>query len=318
MERLLITGASGFVGGAVLPRAVARGYQVVAYVLPGERLSTEQDLERVEVVYGDVGDLRALKRAMRGVELCLHIAGNTSFYECDRGALVAVNVDGVHNVLRAAREEGVRRLVHTSSVAAVGYDPSGHPVDEKQRYNWPVGMPYMETKRDGERAALAASTDLEVVVLNPATVLGPGGGSPADRQLMAAISAGAGIIAPPGGMTICDIDDVAEAHMAALERGRSGQRYILGGPHLTHRELFSGLAEIFNSAKPALDLPPWLLAAAGRVLWRLERDLGWRTTIPGSALRVGAWKLYYASDKAERELGYRSRSAETIIRRTAV
>ena len=316
MPRLLITGAPGLLGAEIVRQAVAAGHEVVAFARVGEPLERLASLD-VAVVTGDVTDATTLPPAFAGVDRCIHVAGDTSFYWADRERLHAVNVGGVAKVVAAARAAGVRRLVHTSSVAAVGYDPAGRPVDESACWNWPAGLAYMETKRDGERIALAASRDgFEVVALNPATIYGPAPRHRDDQNLMRQIQSGRMVVAPPGGMTLCDIEDVATAHLAALELGRPGERYILGGPHVTHAAFFTALARAFGVRPPLWTPPAGAFRSAGRVLLQLERA-GYRLAIPASPLQIAPLHLYHRCDRAVAELGYRTRSLGEIVARTA-
>ena len=253
---------------------------------------------------------------MRGVSSCIHTAGDTSFYRFDRPRLEAVNVEGTRHVVTAAREAGVKRLVHTSSVAAIGLEPAGTPADEGARFIWPEGLPYMETKRAGEHLALAAADSrFQVLVLNPATILGSGPHNPSKSGLVAALRAGRVFALPRGGTTICDVEDVATAHVAALVRGRSGERYILGGPDVTFRELIPALARALDTTAPRRLAPRWLLPALGRAL-ALPEAWGINIGTPAGALRLSELRLYYSSAKATAELGYHSRRMDEIVERT--
>ena len=292
------------------------GHRINALVLSGTSAERIRN-DRVRVVEGDVTVPESLTPVMEGAEYCIHTAGNTSFYLMDREQQTAVNVQGVRNVVSAARRAGVRRLVHTSSVAAIGYRPDGEIADERAEWNWPSGLTYMETKRDGERIALgAAGEGFEVVSLNPATILGSGELNPSDAQLVVALKAGAMPAMPTGGMTVCDVEDVAAAHLSALERGRSGERYILGGPHVTHAELIRSLARAFGVSAPRFTWPAWFLPAAARALSGLERA-GIRAPVPAGPVLLSNMHLYHSSDRAIRELGYRTRTLDEIVERTA-
>lgn len=315
MARVLVTGANGFVGAEIVRQLVAAGHEAVALVLPGTSRSRLGRLE-VEFREGDVRQQSSVEHAMRDVSCCIHLAGDTSFYRFDRPRLEAVNVEGTRHVVTAARAAGVKRLVHTSSVAAIGFEPSGAPADEDTRFNWPAGLPYMETKQAGERLALAAADDdFQVVSLNPATILGSGPHNPSKSGLVGALRAGRIFVLPRGGTTICDLEDVARAHVAALGRGRSGERFILGGPDVAFRELIPALAGALGTSAPRRLAPRRLLPALGQALalpeaWGL--DLG----TPAGALRLSELDLYYSSAKATAELGYRSRPMAEIVERT--
>ena len=316
MEHVLITGANGALGSAVVRCAQAAGLGVRAFVLEGSALGPLEDID-VEVLWGDVRDVASLEAAFSDVELCIHTAGDTSFYRGDRSRLRAVNAGGTKNVVSVASRRGVRRLVYTSSVGAVGHDPSGREVDEDESWNWPPGLAYMETKRDGEAAALSAANDaFEVVALCPCTIFGPGPLNPGDEEIVEALRTRRLFFAPPGGTTLCDVVDVAEAHVAALERGRSGQRYILGGPSVSYAKLFRALARALGVSPPRFTLPLPIARASAVGLARLE-DLGLRPPVPAAAVLLSSMHLYYSSERAVTTLGYRVRTLEDIARRTA-
>lgn len=313
---MLITGANGALGSAVVRRALAKGYEVTAFVLKGTAHDSLEGLA-VDVIEGDVCDAASVAVAFDGVELCIHTAGDTSFYRSDGARLRSVNVGGVSNVVDAAQVAGVRRLVHTSSVGAIGYDPKGRIVDETERWNWPRGLHYMETKRDGEKIALAAARDgFEVVALNPCTIFGPGKLNPGDEEIVEAVKTGRLPVVPSGGTTICDVEDVADAHVSALELGRSGSRYILGGPKVTYRELFEAFARALSVPFRRPTMPARVARAIAMVLGRLEAT-GIRPPVPAAALLFSSMALYYSSDRAVDELGYRLRSLDDISERTA-
>jgi dihydroflavonol-4-reductase len=313
--RLFITGATGFIGAEIVRQAVAAGHTVTAL---RRKTSSTRRLDGVPVtwVIGDVTDAETVREGMRGADACIHAAGDTSYYLRDRKRLEAINVGGVRNVLRAAKDTGVRSIVHTSSVAAIGYDPKGGIATEDTPFNWPAALPYMRTKRDGEQLMReAAGEGMRIVILNPVTVLGPGGMNYTEEQMVKDIRDGKLGAAPPGGMTVCWVDDVAAAHLAALERGRSGERYILGGPSVTHRELFAALARALGVPEPRSTLPGWLCRVAGGALLGLEA-IGLRFATSATVPRLARLSLFHGSDKAIAELGYRTRSLDEIVRGT--
>ena len=311
-----MTGATGFLGAEIARQAVGAGHDVVVLHRSTSSLARIASIP-VERAVGDVTDRASLDRAMRGVEVCIHAAGDTSYYLRDRKRSRAVNVDGVKNIVDAARAAGVRRIVHTSSVAAIGYDRGGAVVDETAEWNWPSGLPYMETKRDGERIALgAARPELEVLALNPATIFGAGGLNASEEQLVHDVRGRKLPAIPPGGMTICDVSDVATAHLAAMTRGRSGERYILGGHHVTHAAFVRELAMAFDVPVPRWTVPGWALAAAGALVLLMERA-GLSVGTAAAVVRLARYGIYHASNKAIAELGFEPRPLAETIARTA-
>jgi len=314
MAKILITGSSGFLGSEVIRQAVAQGHEVTALKRATSNVGALEGL-RIRWAVGDVTDAASLVDALKGQEYCIHTAGDTSYLLKDRSRLERVNVEGARNIATAAKAAGVKRLVHTSSVAAVGYDPSGREATEDQVWNWPGGLPYMETKRDGERLVLAmASPGFEVVALNPATIFGPGKMNASEEQLLHEVRTRKVPMLPSGGMTVCDVSDVAAAHLAALEKGVSGKRYILGGTSLSHGELMAAFARAFDVPLTEKKAPDWLLAVAGGAMLACER-IGIPTGTPSAMIRLARIKIYHSSEKAKSELGYRPRPLDELISR---
>ncbi len=313
--RLLITGATGFLGAEVVRQTLAAGHTVRILRRTTSSLARLEGLP-VEHALGDVTDARSVRAAMDGVEACIHCAGDTSYFVRDAARLRAVNVEGTRHVVEAARDAGVRRLVYTSSVAAIGFDPGGRPVDERCAWNWPSGLPYMETKWEAERLALAASTEgLEVVAINPSTLFGPGGMNAGEEQYLLDILEQRLPAVPKGGATAGDVADAAAAHLAALTRGQPGQRYIVGGHHITHRRFVEDFARAFGVQAPSATAPDWVVSILGTGLLLGER-LGWRPAQAAAYVRLSRYGIYHASDRAEAELGFRAQPWEEIVSRT--
>ena len=226
-----------------------------------------------------------------------------------------MNVDGTRNVVEAALEAKVRRLLYTSSTAALGRPLPGTIGDEQTPYDWPPGMPYNESKRDGERVALAAgSRGIEVVVLSPSFVIGPGDPRRRLATVLRAVRMGLGRVAPPGGLTLCDVRNAAAAHVAALTRGRPGERYVLGGPHVTWREFLAGLASALDAPAPLVTVPPVVLRLAALPL----AGVALLASIDAGATRLAglASERFYSSAKAIAELGYQQTPAAQLIAET--
>ena len=316
--RVLLTGATGFVGSHVARALFAAGHEVRAL----RRKTAGPDRPdpvgmgglSVEWVTGDLVDAASLRRAVEGCEAVIHTAAEVRF----TGGAEAlarqrtVNVDGTRNVVEAAVGAGVSRLVFTSSSASLGRAPRGGVADETQPYDWPPGFPYNESKRDSERIALAANArGVPAISLNPTMVLGPE--APHDRQLraMRLIQRGLFRLVPPGGLTLCDVREVARAHVTALTRGKAGERYLLGGPHLTYRALIDLYAKALHAPGPIGTVPAILLEAAALPLFAV----GHLFSLPFTAdyLTALADKRFYSSDKARAELDYKETPAADLI-----
>ena len=303
----LVTGGNGFIGSGLVRLLVSRGHEVRAFYRPGDdpRCLEGCPAERIE---GDICDRDALAAAARGCEGVFHTAGNLSFLKRDRELQRRVNVEGAAAVVDACLRAGVRRLVHTSTVNACGIPyPQGTVGDEETPFNWePIGFHYAITKRAGEQIALAANSPrLEVVVVNPGTVFGPGDIHRNAGSYILAIQKGPVFFYPGGGANVVHVEAVVEGHWAAFDRGRPGQRYILGGENLTYREIFTTIADVLGRPRPRLAIPRPAALAAARLVEAGARITGRRAKLSVEAVRGGYLKLFYSSAKAERELGLR-------------
>lgn len=309
--RVLLTGATGFVGSHVARALVAAGHEVRAITRPTSAREILADVPEIEWVGGDVTDVGSLRAAVRDRDAVIHAAAAVAFSPGAAARQRLVNVEGTRHVLEAAREAGVKRFVHTSSVAAVGRGREGAVADEETPYDWPPGLGYNESKRDSERLVRRA-TGIETVCVNPALVFGPGEVYRRTLPLFRLVKWGLLPLVPPGGTTLCDVRDVAAAHVAALTRGEPGARYILGGPHVTFRELATTIAEVTGGARPIAVVPASLLRAAAMPIAALGR-LGVPLPVsPGNLAYLGHYG-YYASARAEAALGYHTRpAAETL------
>lgn len=309
--RVLLTGSTGFLGSHVAFALLAAGHQVNALVRAGSGKTLNPQLSTLNYFPGDITDRPSIDRAVRGCEAVVHVAGVVSFSPGAAGRQREVNVEGTRHVLEAARAAGVRRFVHTSSVAAIGRAPDGGVATEDTRYDWPPGLAYNETKRDSERL-VRRFEGLETVCLNPSLVFGPGEVYRRTLTIFRLVKYGLLPLVPPGGTTLCDVRDVAEAHVAALTRGEPGARYITGGPHVTFRQLATEIAEVTRGARPMAELPGGLVRAATLPLAGLER-LGIRLPVSVGNVAYLTNYGYYASDRAIAALGYRTRPpAETL------
>lgn len=309
--RVLLTGATGFVGSHVARALVAAGHEVRAITRPTSAREILADVPEIEWVAGDVTDVGSLRAAVRDRDAVIHAAAVVGFSPKAAARQHEVNVEGTRHVLEAARAAGVKRLVHTSSIAAVGRGREGSVADEETRYDWPPGLGYNESKRDSERLVRRA-TGIETVCVNPALVFGPGEVYKRTLPLFRLIKWGLMPLVPPGGTTLCDVRDVAAAHVAALTHGEPGARYILGGPQLTFRELATTIAEVTRGARPIAVVPAKLLRTVAAPLAGLGR-LGVPLPVSAGNLAYLGHYGYYASARAEAALGYHTRpAAETL------
>jgi dihydroflavonol-4-reductase len=274
--RVYVTGGSGFVGSHVVRELAAAGADVCA--------------DRIDLLARD-----ELARAMRGCDAVVHVAALYS-YAAPAHELARVNVEGTRSVLEAAGAAGVRRLVHTSTAGTCGPVAGRAASEADAPPSWELRVPYKRTKLEAERLVLAAARDgLETVVLNPTTPVGEGDRKPTPTGAMiAGVARGRirGYVATTG-LNVVDVRDVARGHVLALERGRPGERYLLGGSNLWLEELFAAVAQLAGRARPRIRVP-YLAARAAAAVGLVNRD----------EVRLARLPMFFSSAKAERELGY--------------
>jgi dihydroflavonol-4-reductase len=294
-----VTGGAGFIGSRVARLLAQRGDDVRLTVR--EHTRTENlDFEH-EALACDILDRRAVRRALRGVQRVFHVAGLSSL-RVPADVLFQVNVQGTRIVLEEALRAGVERVVHTSSVAAIGPAPRGEVADERALFRaGSYGIPYVNAKHEAEVQALRlAARGLPVVIVNPALVFGAGDIHRTGTELVRRFLLGEIPAYVNGAVNIVDVEDVARGHLLADERGEVGERYILGNRNFTFDRLFADLARLSGVSPPALKLPVGVALAAAHIAQSLPGTPVLNTT----EVRAGALWWAYRSTKAKRELGY--------------
>lgn len=313
---VFITGGNGFVGLNVVSALVSAGHEVRALVRPGSNTAYLEPLG-VEIVRGGLDDVDALAQHMRGAEAVIHAAGNTSCNWRDLPALEAVNVHGTRNVAEAALRVSVRRLVFTSTTSTIGASEGGAAVADERTplTGFRARSPYAQTKRRGEEIVLAAADrGLETIILNPAEVVGAYDYTLHWGQLLLAAHHDRIPFNPPGGASFCAAADVGRAHVDALTRGRSGERYLLAGHDLRYSQFMTVVADVLGKSFRIPDANyRWLYLKA----WTREKlapVIPGKPAIDAYRMRVLGGTYFYDSAKAERELGYRSAPPEAMVR----
>ncbi len=307
--RALVTGATGFVGAAVARALLNEGWQVRALVRGGSDRGNLRQLP-LEIATGDLRDRPSLDAALAGCGALFHVAADYRLGAPDPRQLYATNVEGTRNILLAARQAGVERTVYTSSVATMGIPDDGSPGDERT----PVSLEamighYKRSKFLAEQVAVeAARAGQPVVIVNPSTPVGPGDIKPTPTgRLVLDAAAGRMPAYVDTGLNIVHVDDVAAGHLLAYHRGRTGERYILGGDDMTLREILALIAMLVGRKPPRVRLPyaAVLPIAYLAEAWTRVSGHSGRVTLEG--VRLARKRMFFSSAKAASELGYRWR-----------
>lgn len=313
-----VTGATGFVGSHVARALAAQGADLRLLVRSGSDLRNIQELQ-AERVMGDLRDAVSLKKAVAGCDVVFHVAADYRLWVRDPDQMYRSNVEGTKAILEAARESKVRRVVYTSSVATMGFQSNGHLANEES----PVSLanmigPYKRSKYMAEELAIeAGKSGMDVVVVNPTTPVGerdikptPTGRIVVDflkKKFPAYVDTG---------LNLVDVAECAQGHIAALEKGRSGERYILGGENLTLKQILDRLADITGLPSPKIKVPYVVALATGvvdQVVTGYIRNREPRATI--DAVRMGRKKMFVSSGKAEHDLGWKTVPVNAALRR---
>jgi dihydroflavonol-4-reductase len=273
--RAYVTGATGFVGGHVAAELRSGGAEV-------------RD-ERVDLL-----DRGGLERIMAGCDAVVHSAALYS-YDAPERDFQRINVEGTANVIEACRSKGVRRLVHTSTAGTCGPVPGREATETDSPPAWELGIPYKRTKLAAERLVIDAARDgLEAVVVNPTTPIGPGDSKPTPTgRMIAGVARGRIRAYVATGLNVVDVRDVARGHALALERGQSGERYLLGGANLPLEELFGAIADLAGRPRPRLRIPYALARAVAAVGLANKNEVS-----------LARLPMYFSSKKAHDKLGY--------------
>ncbi len=319
----LVTGANGFLGARLVRQLVEKGEKVKAFVRAGANLRELEDLPRdqVRIAVGDVRIVDRVYAGLRGCDKLYHVAANFSMDEKARAHVLDDTVLGAQATLEAARRAGIQKIVFTSSAATLGVSESSEPMDESNAFDLASPNTYSEAKYAAERLALQGVQDgLPIVIVNPSMIMGPGDWkpTPSGAQIVEYLGHSPSFRMPtmPGGFSIVDVDDVARGHIAAMEKGKIGERYILGGENLSLHDLYALLADVTGLAEPGEEIS----REKANLLASVSELLSWWNGRPPLLTRKMVQNYYgnyvfVSSEKARRELGYESRSAREALAR---
>jgi dihydroflavonol-4-reductase len=307
--KALVTGATGFVGAAIAKTLIASGWQVRVLARAGSDRGNLQQLA-AQVVEGDLNDLGSLELALEGCTALFHAAADYRLGARDPKPLYLTNVEGTRNILSAARKVGVQRTVYTSSVATIGIPTDGTPGEERS----PVALSdmighYKRSKYLAEEVARdAARAGLSVVIVNPSTPVGPGDIKPTPTgQLVLDAASGRMPAYVDTGLNIVHVDDVAAGHLLAFERGKTGERYILGGEDMTLRTILEQIAKLVGREPPRIRLPYAAVLPIAYVAEAFAKVSGRSGRVTVEGVRMSRKRMFFSSARAATELGYRWR-----------
>jgi dihydroflavonol-4-reductase len=316
---ILVTGATGFVGRRLVSRLLETRASdtLAAFLLPGEAVPDSFD-GKVDILRGDLRDRDSVSAAIKGRELVFHVAAYISYWVLDAELMRAINVEGTRAVVDACLAHGVKRLVHVSSVGAIGFHKDGSLSDEETPFNWPEGFGYMTTKRDGQRIVQEAARGkgLDAVIVNPASVMGPGDPMPgsAHNRLYANMYKSPFFFGTfTGGLAIVDVRDLVETILAAAEKGRRGEAYLAVGADVPYAHVLELMAINAKKTFIPFPVPPILVRLAGWLAELASRATRKRPLVTAAYGRLSGWSAYYRNRKSREELGAAYRHLEETI-----
>jgi dihydroflavonol-4-reductase len=305
VKTVLVTGGTGFIGSNLTKALLREGCHVRVLRRENSDLRMLTSLD-VEHLIGDVRDRESLRSGMRGCDTVFHTAAVVSHWRKERPLMIDVNVRGTRNIVESCLELGIRRLVHTSSTAAVGFPEDGSFADETIRFNWePYDVGYRQSKHDAEREIQrGVQHGLDAVMVNPTVVIGPGDVHFHGGQLIRDIFKKKIFYYVQGGMSITYVDDVVRCHIQAARQGRSGERYILSGQNLSHREIISTIADVVGGIKPKFRMPTSAVHAVTFLAESAATLLNRKPWVTRELLAGSNLNYYFSCTKAQIELGY--------------
>jgi len=316
--KALVTGSTGFVGANLCKALVERGRSVRALHRASSRLDALQGVT-VEHALGDVTEPETLVDAIRGCDAVFHVAAVADYWRQSADKLYRVNVEGTRAVCQAALDARVKRLVFTSSVASLGIPRPGELADESHEFNLPP-----ERFRYGHSKLLAegvvrefVARGLDAAIVNPSIILGPGDLNLISGSIVTEVaSRHVPPVNPPGGVNYIDVADVCAGHIAAAERGRAGERYILAAHNLTHREAMQIVCEVVGAPGPRFELPHALIGPLAATIDLAATIARRPLPLNGDQLRLSGEFIYFDSSKAVRELGLPQTPFRQTVERT--
>lgn len=312
-----VTGATGFVGASVARLLESKGHRLRLLSRPGNDRSNLSGLQDYEIVEGDLANPQSYRSGLEGCDNLFHVAADYRIWVPDEAAMNRINVEGTEALMKAAQPAGVKRIVYTSSVAVLGIPKDGTPGDENTSVSLSdmIGI-YKRSKFLAEEVVrrLVRETNLPAVIVNPSTPIGPGDIKPTPTgRVIVEAAAGRMPAYVDTGLNIVHVDDVAQGHWLAFEKGIIGERYVLGGENLDFGAILGIVAQITGRPAPKVKIPRLPLFPLAYAAEAVARLTGKEPFVTVDGLKMAKKKMFFSSDKARRELGYAPRPAEQAI-----
>lgn len=317
MEKVFVTGANGLIGSNLCHKLSGLGYEVVGLVRKNSNLLGLKGFQG-KIIHGDILDEPGMTKAMEGIDCVFHTAGLVSFDNRRREELFHVNVEGARSIVGAALKSGVKRVVHTSSVAAIGIPNDGVVADESVEYNrFNYRVAYGDSKHYGEvEIKKGTERGLDAIIVNPGSIFGQRDVYLHSGILLKVLKSMKIVPYVSGGMCTVGVDDVVDGEIAALKSGRTGERYVLGSENITFKDLFTQICEVVGAPAPSLHVPLCAARAAAGFLEMLSNITGKSPVLTKAHVVSATLPHYFSSEKAIRELGYRPRPIVEAIRKS--
>ena len=315
--KVLVTGATGFIGSRVVRKLLEKGADIRVLVRKKSNLENISGLH-VDLAYGDLTEPESLYDALEGCEALFHVAAEYKLWIPEPKSIYRTNVEGTVNLMKAALQKGIKRIVYTSSVATLGINPDGTPADE----NTPVTLQdmighYKRSKYIAEEKVkeMIKKAKLPATIVNPSTPIGPGDIKPTPTgRLIVEAASGRMPAYVDTGLNIVHVDDVADGHVLAFERGRIGERYILGGENLTLKELLERIARITGKPAPKIRLSPNVILPLAYVVEFFSKITKKEPFVTVDGVLMSKKKMFFSIEKAKKELGYNPRPVDEAIK----
>ena len=316
-KKILVTGATGFIGSSLVKKLTSTDDEVSILVRKNSDLTSLSDvLHKVRLVYGDITDRASLDSALQGINFVYHSAGLTYMGDKKNALLYKINVEGTRNMLQASAAAGVTRFVHVSSITAVGIAFDKKPVDESVIWNFhQIDLEYARTKHLSEvEVAEAVKKGLDCVIVNPAFVFGAGDINFNAGRIIKDIYNRKLPFYPLGGICVVDVEIVAETIITAMKKGKTGERYILGGENVSYKQLADTISKITGAPRVRFPLPFWMAKILKLALDLYKNKNRISKLFNMSMFGVASHFLYFDSSKATRELNMQYEPHEHSIR----